>query len=193
MDNTKTVEELEARVREIKEEVAENERKQNDPNATGEEKNLARRRNDDLNIDLEAIKAVVKDGTDIRIGTKTALIFKIMGVTLASLAIVAGLVISAITLATTKAAGCAASAVAGGAKAAGKKVAKWLWDLAKKVATAIPGIIGSLLSWLLKTAASVVNYLAEHTWLLLVAALGLLVGLLRDRNRRRRKKAKDDK
>ena len=159
----------------INKKVEENERIQNDPKATEEEKNMARRRNDELNVDLEAIKCVVKDRTDIRIGTKTALIFKIMGVTLASLAIVAGLVISAITLATTNAAGGAASAVAGGAMVAGKTVAKWLWDMAKKVAVAIPGIIGSLLSWLLKTAASVVNYHAEHNWLLLVAALGCLL------------------
>ena len=111
-----------------------------------------------------------------------------MGVALASIAIVAGLVIGAVTLATTNAPGAAGSAVAGGAKAAGKTVAKWLWDLAKKAAAAIPGILDSLLSLIFKTAGNLINYLTEHTWLLVVAALGLLVAWLRDRNRIRRQR-----
>ena len=149
---------------------------------------MAKRNNDELNIELEAIKAVVEERTNIGVGTNARLIFKIMRVTLASIAVVAGIVIGSLFITASKKTGAAASAVAGGAKAAGQTVAKWLWDLPKKIATGIPGIIGSLLSWLLKTAESVVNYFAEHTWLLLVAALGLLVGLLRDRNRRRRQK-----
>ena len=142
---------------------------------TPSDKELAGRRNVELNLELDAIRDVVRDKESFSLGTKTKLILKITGVTLASIAVEASLVISSIALATTSALGTAGSAAARAAKAAGKTVAKWLWDLAKNVAAAIPGILGSLLSWLLKNAAEAVNCLAEHTWLLLVLVGGLFL------------------
>ena len=54
-----------------------------------------------------------------------------------------------------------------------KTVAGWLKTLAEKATAALPGVIGAIVSWLLKTSGSVAVWLAEHLWatvLTLVAA-----------------------
>jgi len=38
----------------------------------------------------------------------------------------------------------------------------------------LPKLIGSIVSFLIKTAGQVVSYLAEHTWLLILAAMAFL-------------------
>ena len=53
------------------------------------------------------------------------------------------------------------------------RLAGWLKTLAGKATAALPGVIGAIVSWLLKTAGSVAVWLAEHLWaavLALVAA-----------------------
>lgn len=51
------------------------------------------------------------------------------------------------------------------------KLANWLLDLAKKALTALPGVIGSLISFLLKKAGEAVLFLSEHLVVLLLAVL----------------------
>jgi len=43
--------------------------------------------------------------------------------------------------------------------------------LAGKAAAALPGVIGAIVSWLLKAAGSVAVWLAENLWALTVVAL----------------------
>ena len=50
-----------------------------------------------------------------------------------------------------------------------KTLAGWLKALAGKAAAALPGVIGAIVSWLLKTAGSVAVWLAENLWALAVA------------------------
>jgi len=38
----------------------------------------------------------------------------------------------------------------------------------------LPGLIGSIVSFLFKTAAQVVSYLAEHIWLLILAVVAFI-------------------
>ena len=40
-----------------------------------------------------------------------------------------------------------------------------------KAASALPGLIGAIVSFLFKTAGQAIGYLAEHTWLLILAAV----------------------
>ena len=57
-----------------------------------------------------------------------------------------------------------------------KTLTGWLKALAGKAAAALPGVIGAIGSWLLKTAGSVAVWLAEHLWALafaLVAAVAV--------------------
>ena len=50
-----------------------------------------------------------------------------------------------------------------------KTLTGWLKALARKVAAALPGIIGGIVSWLLKTAGVEATWLAEHLWALAIA------------------------
>jgi len=46
--------------------------------------------------------------------------------------------------------------------------------LGQKAASALPGLIGSIVSFLFKTAGQVFGFLAEHTWLLILAVVVFL-------------------
>jgi len=52
-----------------------------------------------------------------------------------------------------------------------QSLGKWLKALTGKAAAALPGIIGAIVSWLLKTVGSVAVWLAEHMWALAVALI----------------------
>ena len=43
---------------------------------------------------------------------------------------------------------------------------------------ALPGIIGSVVSFVLKAASTAVGFISEHLWLLIVALVGLLYNYL---------------
>ena len=57
---------------------------------------------------------------------------------------------------------------------------KLLANLAGKAAAALPGIIGSIVSWLLSTTGKVVNWFGEHLWALVVFVMGLLYAAARE-------------
>ena len=57
---------------------------------------------------------------------------------------------------------------------------KLLADLAGKAAAALPGIIGSIVSWLLSTMGKVVSWFGEHLWALVVLVAGLLYAAARE-------------
>ena len=52
---------------------------------------------------------------------------------------------------------------------------KLLAKLAGKAASALPGIIGAIVSWLLSATGKVINWLANNLWALLVFVAGLLL------------------
>ena len=55
-----------------------------------------------------------------------------------------------------------------------QKVANLLIELGDKALAALPGIIGAVVNFLLKSAASAVGFLAENLWALILAVGGLL-------------------
>ena len=46
-----------------------------------------------------------------------------------------------------------------------------LKDVGAKIGSLLPGLIGSIVSFLFKTAGQAIGFLAEHTWLLILAAV----------------------
>ena len=44
-------------------------------------------------------------------------------------------------------------------------------DIGSKLGSILPGLIGSIVSFLFKTAGQAIGFLAEHTWLLILAAV----------------------
>ena len=91
-------------------------------------------------------------------------IFKKYGVTVTAIVLAAGVTIGAVIGAITNA-----------LRATGKALGKGLKDIGSKVASALPGLIGSIVSFLFKAAGQVIGFLAEHTWLLILAVVAFLV------------------
>ena len=56
----------------------------------------------------------------------------------------------------------------------GKSIGKGFKVLGAKIASILPGLIGSIVSVLFKTAGSVIGFAAEHTWLLILAVVAFL-------------------
>ena len=55
-----------------------------------------------------------------------------------------------------------------------KKIADLLFKLGEKALIALPGIIGSVINFVLKSAGSVAGYLAEHLWVFAIAVGGII-------------------
>ena len=55
-----------------------------------------------------------------------------------------------------------------------RNIANLLSKVADKMLIALPGIIGSVVSFVLKAASTAVGFISEHLWLLIVALVGLL-------------------
>ena len=90
-------------------------------------------------------------------------IFKKYGVTVTAILLAAGATIGAVIGAITNA-----------LKKLGKSLANGLKTLGSKAACALPGLIGAIVSFLFKAAASAVSFLAGHTWLLILAVVAFL-------------------
>ena len=59
------------------------------------------------------------------------------------------------------------------------KFADWLKAQAAKSAAALPGIIGSIVSFILKSAGAVVGFLAEHLIILVfIIVASIILGLV---------------
>ena len=113
-------------------------------------------------------------------------LFREQGVTLVSILTAIGMAISTLVLALTGGGGGTvtppspppAPSDKGGLREWVKKhlksLGRLLARLAGKAAAALPGIIGSIVSWLLGTLGKAAGWLAEHVWALAVAAGGLL-------------------
>ena len=81
---------------------------------------------------------------------------------------------TAIFLATGATIGAVIGAITNALKKLGKGLANGLKEVGKKAASALPGLIGAIASFLFKAAASVIGFLAEHTWLLILAVVAFL-------------------
>ena len=87
-------------------------------------------------------------------------IFKKYGVTVTAIFLAAGITIGAVVGVITNA-----------LKSMGNQLANGLKTVGAKAASALPGLIGAIVSFLFKTAGQAIGYLAEHTWLLILAAV----------------------
>ena len=82
------------------------------------------------------------------------------GVTVAAIFLAAGVTVSAVVGILTQA-----------LKASGKAMGNGLKDIGSKLGSILPGLIGSIVSFIFKTAGQAKGFLAEHTWLLILAAV----------------------
>ena len=100
-------------------------------------------------------------------------IFKKYGWTLQAVALAVGVVLSALALAGLN-----------GLKAGTEAVGKGLKTIGQKLGSLLPGLIGSIVSFIFKAAGQVFSFLAEHAWLLILAVVAFFMERLLKRRSR---------
>ena len=134
----------------------------NERDAGPEEKRLAEERVAMRENEIRQITARLEE--NMSLFEKVKEIFKKYGVTVTSIFLAAGITIGAVVGAITNA-----------LKKLGKAVGNGLKAIGKQAASALPGLIGSIVSFLFKAAGQAISYLAEHTWLLILAVVFFVV------------------
>lgn len=130
----------------------------------------------------ETINRILNEDTTLAERIRT--LFREQGITIVSILTAVGMTISTLVLALTGGGGSAPTPTPspsdkGGLKEWVKKhlqaLGHALAKLAGKAAAALPGIIGSLVSWLLNLLAKTTGWLAENLWALVLTVGGLLL------------------
>ena len=149
---------------ELKRKIEENQRIIQDENTTSSEKTDAQARIDEHTEELARLRTQIEERERaLPLRERVKAIFKKYGVTVASVLLAAGVTIGVVV-------GTLTSAL----KTTGQALGNGLKTLGAKIANILPGIIGSVVSFLFKTAGQAVGFLAEHTWLLILAAVAFL-------------------
>ena len=68
-----------------------------------------------------------------------------------------------------------------------KKIANLLLKLGDKFLIALPGILGAVVNFVLKSAGAVVGFLAEHLWLFVLAIGGLIYNFVMEEYKKKKK------
>ena len=164
------------REEELLQEKQEQEKVIDDENAPISEKEKAEKEIEEINEELNVIeneREIEAEGLSLRdrLREKVKAIFKKYGVTVTSIFLAAGATIGAVIGTIIKA-----------LKELGAKLGKGLKTLGSKAADALPGLIGAIVKFLFKVAGSAVSFLAEHTWLLILAVVAFLFQKLMKKN-----------
>ena len=100
-------------------------------------------------------------------------IFKKYGWTLQAVVLAVGLVLSPLALAGLK-----------GLKAGTKAVGQGLKTIGQTLGSLLPGLIGSIVSYIFKAAGQVLSFLGEHAWLLILAVVAFFMERLLKKRRK---------
>ena len=85
-----------------------------------------------------------------------------------------GLMVTAIFLAAGVTIGAVVGTITKALKKCGEKMGDGLKTIGAKVASALPGLIGAIVSFIFKAAGSVISFFAKHSWLLILAVVVFL-------------------
>ena len=148
----------------------------NDENAPISEKEKAEKEIEEINVELNEIeneREIEAEGLSLRerLLEKVKAIFKKYGVTVTSIFLAAGVTIAAVIGTITNA-----------LKKLGTELGNGLKSFGAKAASALPGLIGAIVNFLFKAAGSAIGFLAEHTWLLILAVVAFLFQKLMKKN-----------
>ena len=169
---TKQTEEVKEREEEIKKQNEEDEKIINDENAFPQDKGAAKERIAQRNEELAGLQTLIQEREEaMPLREKIKAIFKKYGVTVTSIFLAAGVTIAAVV-------GTITSAL----KKLGTELGNGLKTLGTKAASALPGLLGAIVSFLFKAAGSAIGFLAEHTWLLILAVVAFLFQKLMKKN-----------
>ena len=136
-----------------RETASENQREQIDANIEEQQNEISR---------LEAENEIIEERMSLR--DRVKLIFKKYGFTVFAVVSAVGLVIGVIV-----------SNLKKGLTSLGKGVWGALKTIGKKIGEILPGMIGAIASFVFKTAGEAVGFLAKHAWLLILAAVTIMI------------------
>ena len=157
-------------IRTKEEEISRRENKIKELQASRETASVNQREQIDANIKeqqseisrLEAENEIIEERMSLR--DRVKLIFKKYGFTVFAVVSAVGLVIGVIVNNLKK-----------GLTSLGKGVGGALKTIGKKIGEILPGMIGAIASFVFKTAGEAVGFLAKHAWLLILAAVTIMI------------------
>ena len=158
---TKRLDELKERVNDLNRQNEEDQAIIQDENATPSEREAAEARQAERKEEIARLQIQFGERVaEMPLRERVREIFKKYGVTVTAIFLAAGVTIGAVVGAITNA-----------LKSMGNQLANGLKAVGAKAASALPRLIGTIVSFLFKTAGQAIGYLAEHTWLLILAAV----------------------
>ena len=171
---TKTLDELAQEKAELEKILAEKRRVLEDENASPSEREAAKQKVEEDEWALERVNEnLEREEQKLPLRERVKNIFKKYGWTLQAVALAVGIVLSALALAATN-----------GLKAGTKAIGNGLKDIGQKLGSLLPGLIGSIVSYVFKAAGSVLSFLGEHAWLLILAVVAFFMERMLKRRRR---------
>ena len=173
-DAVKPLDELKQEVEELETKIAEDKRVIEDENTSHSERAAAEGRV----AENEAELARVNTEIEVRERQRPLLerikdIFKKYGWTLQAVVLAVGLVLGALALTGLN-----------GLKAGTKAVGRGLKTIGQKLGCLLPGLIGSIVSFIFKAAGQDFSFLAEHAWLLILAVVAFFMERLLKKRRK---------
>ena len=164
-NDTRTLDELKEQEAELQRQNEEDQAIIDNEEATPSDKQAAEGRVEERQEELARLRTQIDERERaLPLRERVKEIFKKYGVTVTAIVLAAGVTIGAVIGAITNA-----------LRATGKALGKGLKDIGSKIASALPGLIGSIVSFLFKAAGQAIGFLAEHTWLIILAVVAFLV------------------
>ena len=165
LNDTRTLDELKEQEAELQRQNEEDQAVIDNEDASPSDKQAAEGRVEERQEELARLQTQIDERERaLPLRERVKEIFKKYGVTVTAIVLAAGVTIGAVIGAITNA-----------LRATGKALGKGLKDIGSKVASALPGLIGSIVSFLFKAAGQAIGFHAEHTWLLILAVVAFLV------------------
>ena len=173
-DDSQPLDKLKQRAEELNQNITEDIRLIENENTSPSEREAARERLAVRNEELETVNEEIEARERQRpLLERVKDIFKKYGWTLQAVALAVGIVLSALALAATN-----------GLKAGTKAIGNGLKTMGQKLGSLLPGLIGSIVSYIFKAAGQVFSFLAEHAWLLILAVVAFFMERLLKKRRR---------
>ena len=173
-DAIQPLEALKQKAAELNEHITEDMRILEDENTAPSEREAARERLAVRNEELEMVNEEIEARERQRpLLERVKEIFKKYGWTLQAVVLAVGLVLGALALAGLN-----------GLEAGTKAVGQGLKTIGQKLGSLLPGLIGSIVSYIFKAAGQVLSFLAEHAWLLILAVVAFFMERLLKKRRK---------
>ena len=174
LNRTKPLDELETEREDLKRKIKEDMETMYDENASLAQKSEATARFEARTAELERLDPQIQEREqELPLRERVKNIFKKYGWTLQAVALAVGIVLSALALAATN-----------GLKTGTKALGQGLKSIGQKLGSLLPGLIGSIVSYIFKAAGSVLSFLGEHAWLLILAVVAFFMERLLKKRRR---------